>query len=580
MTDVNDLFKKPALPASNIRKRKAEPSLDPVAAFKAAKLDADGSGKLRATAEEDGEGGPQTETVEFNDDDEDGRFYGGGVSKQESEILDYIDKQDQEGEVKVEVIDSAWLRRTSLEFEKKINKNAEMRGKYEDEPHKFMDSEADLDTAIRSLSILSEHPELFPEFAKLGTLGSLVGLLAHENTDIAIEVVEVLSELTDDEVDVEPEQWNALVKGMTDAQLFEMMTSNLERLNESNESDKNGVYHTLSVFENLASQQSTAEAIVKQTNILTWLIQRIQVRESPITQNKQYSAELLAILLQASPLNRKAFIKLEGMDSTLQLLSPYRKRDPVKGGDEEELVENLFDALTCTVDEPEGKEKFVENEGVELMLIMLREGKMAKVRALRVLDHAVSGGQQSVLVCERIVEAAGLKTIFGNFMKKQEPQAIEHLLGIFAAMLRSLPADTPERIRTLAKFVEKDYEKIKKLITLRREYLARLQQVDRMINKQKAALSEEEQSERAEEWFSRRLDAGLFCLQMTDVILAWLCAEDDGARNKIKDVLAEKKETLEALKATLNEQLELMDDLDNADQQVQKDMLLTLVQFL
>ena len=39
---------------------------------------------------------------------------------------------------------------------------------------------------------------------------------------------------------------------------------------------------------------------------------------------------------------------------------------------------------------------------------------------------------------------------------------------------------------------------------------------------------------------------------MTDVILAWLCAEDDGARSKVKEVLAEKKETLEALKATLN----------------------------
>jgi beta-catenin-like protein 1 len=174
----------------------------------------------------------------------------------------------------------------------------------------------------------------------------------------------------------------------------------------------------LGVFENLASQQSTAEVIVKQTNILSWLIQRIKTRESPITQNKQYSAELLAILLQASPSNRQTFVKLEGVDNILQLLSPYRKRDPVKDGDEEELVENLFDVLTCIVDEHEGKEKFVENEGVELMLIMLREGKMAKMRALRVLDHAVGGGQHGIHVCERIVEAAGLKTIFGNFMKK------------------------------------------------------------------------------------------------------------------------------------------------------------------
>lgn len=39
---------------------------------------------------------------------------------------------------------------------------------------------------------------------------------------------------------------------------------------------------------------------------------------------------------------------------------------------------------------------------------------------------------------------------------------------------------------------------------------------------------------------------------MTDVILAWLCAEDDGARSRIKELMAEKKETLGALRATLN----------------------------
>lgn len=171
------------------------------------------------------------------------------------------------------------------------------------------------------------------------------------------------------------------------------------------------------VFENLASQQSMSEKLVKDTDILGWLLQRIQTRESPISQNKQYSAELLAILLQSSPKNRAVFINLDGVDLLLQLLAPYRKRDPVKGGDEEELVENLFDSLTCVVDDADGKDKFVEAEGVELSLIMLREGKMSKVRALRLLDHAVSG-QHGSLVCERVVEAAGLKTIFGMFMKK------------------------------------------------------------------------------------------------------------------------------------------------------------------
>lgn len=171
------------------------------------------------------------------------------------------------------------------------------------------------------------------------------------------------------------------------------------------------------MFENLASQPSLAEAMVKETDLFPWLLKRIQIRESPLSQNKQYAAELLAILVQTAQANRKRITELDGVDQFLQLLSPYRKRDPAKGGDEEEFVENIFDCITCVVDESEGKQKFVEAEGVELALIMLREGKMSKLRALRLLDHAV-GSVQDVTVAIRVVEAAGLKTLFGMFMKK------------------------------------------------------------------------------------------------------------------------------------------------------------------
>src|SRR5207248_2486045 len=39
---------------------------------------------------------------------------------------------------KPEKIDVAWLRKLGLSFERKISKNAEMRAKHEDEPHKFV----------------------------------------------------------------------------------------------------------------------------------------------------------------------------------------------------------------------------------------------------------------------------------------------------------------------------------------------------------------------------------------------------------------------------------------------------------
>jgi beta-catenin-like protein 1 len=457
-----------------------------------------------------------------------------------------------------------------------------------------MASEEELDTEIKTFSILSEHPELFGEFRKLGTLGSLVRLLAHENTDIAIDVVEVISELTDDEVEAEPEQWNALVDGMVEDSLLEMLSQNLSRLNESNDSDRSGVYHTLSmyslfagmttqltsmplgVFENLASQPSLAETMVKETDIFPWLLKRIQVRESPLSQNKQYAAELLAILLQSVPANRIRLTELEGVDLFLQLLSPYRKRDPVKGGDEEEFVENVFDCLTCVVDEVEGKKKFVQAEGVELTLIMLREGKMSKPRALRLLDHAISSVQHAE-VAIRVVEAAGLKTLFGMFMKKvlrppspmlegadtavlqQDSRTTEHLLGIFASMLRLLPADSAVRIRTLAKFVEGDYAKIARLLQIRHDYAARLGKVEKEIEEQKKGLDEDERDEMKEEWLSRRLDAGLFGIQMTDLILAWLCAEDGGAQKRIASLLERQNLSMQNIRKTLRGKLYHLD---------------------
>lgn len=84
-----------------------------------------------------------------------------------------------------------------------------------------MASEADLDTEIKGLSILSEHSELYPEFSKMGCVASLVSLLSHENADIAIDAIQTISELTDEDVAAEQEQWDALVNALVCHVLFE-----------------------------------------------------------------------------------------------------------------------------------------------------------------------------------------------------------------------------------------------------------------------------------------------------------------------------------------------------------------------
>lgn len=562
-------------------------SLDEI--YKSAKLAPNGHAKSNGNAvsvedDDDIEAGPSAPPdddadygPDIPDDDDEGRFFGGGVTKQENEVLDFMEDQDS-ADVAPEKIDSAWLRKLALNFEKKITKNAELRAKFEGDPQKFMGSEADLDADIKALSILTEHPELYGEFAKLGCVGSLVGLLAHENTDIAIDAVEIISELTDEDVEAEEPQWDGIVDAMIEADLLDLLVSNFSRFDESNESDRSGVYYALSVLENLASRTTLSEKIGQDTDVLKWLLSRIQKKESPVGQNKQYAAEILAILLQSSPINRRKLCELDGVDLLLQLLAAYRKRDPIKGTEEEEFVENVFDSLTCVVDEPEGKQKFVEAEGMELCLIMIREGKMSKFRALRLIDHAL-GGPSGAEVCEKLVEAVGLKVVFGMFMKKQDGQTTEHLLGIFSSLLRLLPANSSGRIRTLAKFVEKDYEKLEKLVKLRRDYAARVAAVDAEIRNEQSKLGADEREEMADEWDSRRLDAGLFCLQTIDVILTWLIAEDDGAGKRIRSLLADRDESLAVIRATIQEQLDTIVG-DTEEESSTKDMLNTLVQFL
>lgn len=61
----------------------------------------------------------------------------------------------------------------------------------------FMESELELDEEIKRFAELAAAPELYPTFVELGAVGSLLGLLAHDNVDVALEVVDLLSELTD-----------------------------------------------------------------------------------------------------------------------------------------------------------------------------------------------------------------------------------------------------------------------------------------------------------------------------------------------------------------------------------------------
>ncbi|OAR01977.1 hypothetical protein LLEC1_00114 [Akanthomyces lecanii] len=578
MASVDGIFK---VNAGLQNKRKLDAMRDPNEIYKSSRLSTDGDSSRRARVEgdqvDDGseqDFGPELPSDDDGGEDEEGRFFGGGISKQESKILDYVDEADA-GAVP-EQIDAGWLRKTALNFEKHITKNAELRAKFESEPQKFIGSEADLDSDIKSLSFLAEHPELYTEFVKLGCPGSLVGLLAHENADIALDAIEIIGELTDEDVAAEDKQWDELVHALINADLLELLVSNFSRLDEDDESDRNGVYYALGILENFCSRDQIAVRIGSEKRLIQWLIQRTQRKETTVTQNKQYAAEILAIVAQASESSKKALAEADAVESLLQLVAQYRKRDPDKSGEEEEYMENLFEALTCIVDSDAGKSKFLAAEGVELCLIMLKEGKKAKPPALRLLDHAASGAG-GLFVCNKIVDAGGLRTLFTAFMKTQELRLIDHLVSIFANMLRRFPAESAERIRTLAKFVEKSYEKTAKLVNLFQDYQARVStgMLQAKINLSHSSHTEEHNYE----LLAARLDNGLFTLQLIAVVLAWLVAEDNGAKQNIRQLLVLHEEDLSSLRSVMQEQQEGLDTSEEDNKDL-SDMLGALIELL
>ena len=103
----------------------------------------------------------------------------------------------------------------------------------------------------------------------------LIGLLTHENLDIVIDAVELIYELTEENADAEyedddfedeeaalkilvdglvshtiPKSESSLKSSQVEHSCLELLVDNLSRLNEVEESDRQGVFHVLGATAN------------------------------------------------------------------------------------------------------------------------------------------------------------------------------------------------------------------------------------------------------------------------------------------------------------------------------------------
>ncbi|KAK3733987.1 hypothetical protein QZH41_009843, partial [Actinostola sp. cb2023] len=448
------------------------------------------------------------------------KFSSGGTELTDEErekILEMV-----ENEPEVETLDVGSLRRMLLSFEKKVTKNQEMRIKYPDHPEKFMESELDLHEEIQKLHVIATAPELYQHIVNLNAITTMLGLISHDNTgilckqswllstlltfilhDITVGIVNLLQEMTDiDTLNESEDGATALIDALLEGQIIALLVQNLERLDETLREENEGVHNSLGIIENMTELRDSISITAGVQGLMGWLIKRLKQKPA-FNANKLYSSEIMSILIQNTEENRQLLGELNGIDTLLQCLSLYKRYDPATS-DETEYMENLFNCLCSALMFHPNKDLFLKGEGLQLMILMLRKETQT---------------QSSFCSHQKLTKRLEQKK---NIMKFKP--FVEHALSVMASLFKNLSGSL--RNRLVQKFVEGDHIKVDRLMELHFKYYKRVQDCDERIDKEKQELigeGEEIDEDMEDTFYLKRLDAGLFALQLVDCVMLEVC---------------------------------------------------------
>uniref|UniRef100_H3CEV9 Beta-catenin-like protein 1 n=1 Tax=Tetraodon nigroviridis TaxID=99883 RepID=H3CEV9_TETNG len=434
-----------------------------------------------------------------------------------------LDRDDENRVKQAEPVDESSVKKMILTFEKRSYKNQELRIKFPDSPEKFMESELDLNDIIQEMHVIATIPDLYHLLVELHAVQSLLGLLSHENTDIlkhvAIAVVDLLQELTDiDTLHESEEGAEVLIDALLEGQVVALLVQNMERLDETVKEEADGVHNTLAIVENMAEFRPGLCTEAAQQGLMQWLLKRIKAK-MPFDANKLYSSEILAILLQNNDSTRELLGEMDGIDVLLQQLSVFKRHNP-STAEEQEMMENLFDALCSCLMLPANRERFLRGEGLQLMNLMLSAQSRSADSAPDLIDFSIWPAGWVLYLPIIMIYPNGIRKCKIKVYDPLYSLFSEHVCSIIASMLRNLKSQ--QRTRLHNKFTENDCEKVDRLMELYFKYLEGVQQADKRIEGEKHEMvrrGEILDDDMEDEFYLRRLDAGLFVLQLICYIM-------------------------------------------------------------
>ncbi|XP_952303.1 uncharacterized protein TA13050 [Theileria annulata] len=406
---------------------------------------------------------------------------------------------------------------------KRYQNNQNDRINYPENPEKWIKSEVDLEEQIRFFSDLSTIPSLYIQFLTLNGFKILSDILSHQNIDIVIVCINVLSEILDPEIIYTLETSNEFINHLESLSIDKLVVNSLITIQEEDEVDYNGVKSCFELLENLMELSSKILSdLATNEKFLSYLLTRMKKRKTmAYDTNRVYSSELLCVLLQGSD---ECVVKLgskepiDGIDQLLRIIAIYRKRNP-DSLEEEELVENSFQALCKLMFNNENQIRFGKIQGIQLMIRLIRERRQTYKLALKLLDFALL---DSTYNCQLFVQLYGLKSLFSILMRKgvltkegteQEKQEDENVIGIINSLCINCTGE--ELLRVINKFVENKHEKLERIVELHKKYTQKSNLYINKMNKKNEIpeLDAEEQN------YLEKYEAGLSICQLIDCLI-------------------------------------------------------------
>ena len=345
-----------------------------------------------------------------------------------------------------------------INLRSKIKVNRELRIKYSSLPQKYVESEVDLDEAIKAVTLLSGEKDSFISFIKSGGLHSLLELLDHDNTDISSEVISTIVEFTSDasvaELDGEASTLKAYLQS---SGVIQKLSSFFLRLDRGNTDHQDTLMDAMDAIENVLDVISSRQSKTQAASIcFSSLIDIISDSVCPITLRSRAS-ELASSLCYVLTLSDA---QMDSFNAAITNSLINRKLSII----EIEFVVSCIECLAWAA-----LPSFTTSLSIVIASLDHKARRELCTAALRLLDATLTTFPPA---CNAFVEAQGLGVLFPVFMGRltcdDEDVACEFSINVIITLLNHCTHVPLDRVK--AKFRENQFEKLERLVELHAIY--------------------------------------------------------------------------------------------------------------